>query len=106
MDNIDKYIKQHRQEFDVDFPNKQKLWDNIEQSVTRKKVIPLWKNRWIQFAAAAAALTGVMVLFLLQHKQPTNTICSIDGVSKEFCRQVNTYESDIQQKLSTSTRMK
>jgi hypothetical protein len=54
MDNIDKYIKQHRQEFDVDFPNKQKLWDNIEQSVTRKKVIPLWKNRWIQFAAAAA----------------------------------------------------
>jgi hypothetical protein len=37
MDNLDKYIKQHRQEFDVDFPNKQKLWDNIEQSVNERK---------------------------------------------------------------------
>ena len=33
MDNIEKHIKQHRKEFDVDFPNKHKLWDNIEQNI-------------------------------------------------------------------------
>ena len=27
------------------------------------------------------------------------TICSIDGVSKEFCMQINEYETDIQSKL-------
>lgn len=29
-----------------------------------------------------------------QPQQPTNTICSIDGVSKDFCMQVNDYESN------------
>ncbi len=103
MDNIEKHIKQQRKEFEVDFPNKHKLWDNIEQHIgTSKKVIPLWRNHWVQFAAAAS-IAGIITVFMLktQPQQHTNTICSIDGVSKDFCMQVNDYESNIQQKLSS-----
>ncbi len=102
MDNIEKHIKANKKEFEVDFPNKHKLWENIEQNITTKKVIPLWQNRFVQFAAAAS-LIGIIAVFVLknQTQSNTNTICSIDGVSKDFCMQVNNYESDIQQKLST-----
>lgn len=103
MDKIEKNIRRQRKEFDVDFPNKHKLWDNIEQHIAApEKVIPLWKNRWVQFAAAAS-LIGIIAVFMLktQLQQHTNTICSIDGVSKDFCMQVNDYETNIQQKLST-----
>lgn len=102
MDKIDKHIQEHRKDFDVEFPNKHKLWENLEQHITAdKKVIPLWQRRWIPFAAAAC-LTGLIVLFVFQHKQqqPT-TICSINGVSKEFCMQVNTYETDILDRINT-----
>ncbi len=102
MDNIEKHIKANKKEFEVDFPNKHKLWENIEQNITTKKVIPLWQNRFVQFAAAAS-LIGIIAVFVLKNEtqRTTNTICSIDGVSKDFCMQVNNYESDIQQKLST-----
>ena len=39
MDNIEKHIKENKEAFDVDFPNKQKLWENIEQNINTKKVI-------------------------------------------------------------------
>lgn len=102
MDNIEKHIKANKKEFDVDFPNKHKLWETIEQNITSKKVIPLWQNRFVQFAAAAS-LIGIIAVFVLKNETQsnTNTICSIQGVSKDFCMQVNNYESDIQQKLST-----
>lgn len=102
MDNIEKNISEHRKDFEVDFPNKQKLWDSIEKGITQKKVIPLWQNRWIQFGVAAS-LAGIIVLFALknQQQQPTNTICAIDGVSKDFCMQVNDYETNIQQKINS-----
>lgn len=102
MDNIEKHIKANKKEFDVDFPNKHKLWENIEQNIAAKKVIPLWQNRFVQFAAAAS-LIGIITVFALKNttQNNTNTICSIQGVSKDFCMQVNNYESDIQQKLST-----
>ena len=102
MDNIEKHIKENKKAFDVDFPNKHKLWENIEQNISTKKVIPLWQNRFVQFAAAAS-LIGIIAVFAFknQPQKNTNTICSIDGVSKDFCMQVNTYETDIQQKLTT-----
>ncbi|MFN8260485.1 MAG: hypothetical protein U0X41_06030 [Chitinophagales bacterium] len=102
MDNIEKKIREHRGEFDVDFPGKLGVWDAIEQQMAPKKTIPLWKNHWIQFAAAAC-MAGVITLFALKNGQErqTNTICSINGVSKDFCMQVNDYESNIQQKLSS-----
>lgn len=102
MDNIEKHIKANKKEFEVHFPNKHQLWENIEQTITTKKVIPLWQNRFVQFAAAAS-LIGIIAVFVLKNETQsnTNTICSIDGVSKDFCMQVNNYESDIQQKLST-----
>lgn len=101
MDNIEKNIRQHRNEFDVDFPNKNKLWENIEQKITPAKTIPLWRNHWVQFAAAAC-MVGIIAVFVLKNQhQQTNTICSIDGVSKEFCMQVNSYEINIQQKLTS-----
>ena len=102
MDNIEKHIKANKNEFEVDFPNKHQLWENIEQTITTKKVIPLWQNRFVHFAVAAS-LIGIIAFFVLKNEtqKNTNTICSINGVSKEFCRQVNNYETDIQQKLST-----
>lgn len=103
MDNIEKHIQQHRDQFEVDFPNKHKLWENLEQHIApQKKVIPLWQNRWLQ-VAAAACLTGIIAIFILKQQaaQDSTAICSIDGVSKEFCMQVNVYESDIQEKLNT-----
>ena len=42
MDNIEKHIKANKNEFEVDFPNKHQLWENIEQTITTKKVIPLY----------------------------------------------------------------
>ena len=102
MDNIEKHINANKNKFEVDFPNKHKLWSTIEQNISTKKVIPLWKNHFIQFAAAASLIGIVAVLaFKNQTHNNTNTICSIDGVSKDFCMQVNNYESNIQQKLST-----
>ena len=100
MDNFEKYLKENKHEFDVEFTNKHRVWENLEQKIAVKKVIPIWKNRWIQFAAAAC-LVGVLVLKIATPNSTKNmtTICSIDGVSKEFCMQVNEYETDIQSKL-------
>ncbi|HUM50982.1 MAG TPA: hypothetical protein PK431_04170 [Chitinophagales bacterium] len=100
MDNFEKYLKENKYEFDVEFTNKHQLWEKLEQKITVKKVIPIWQNRWIQFAAAAC-LAGVLVLKITTPNPTKNmtTICSIDGVSKEFCMQVNEYEMDIQSKL-------
>ena len=61
MDNFEKYLKENKHEFDVEFTNKHRVWENLEQKIAVKKVIPIWKNRWIQFAAAAC-LVGVLVL--------------------------------------------
>ena len=100
MDNFEKYLKENKHEFDVEFTNKHQLWEKLEQKITVKKVIPIWQNRWIQFTAAAC-LAGVLVLKITTPNPTKNmtTICSIDGVSKEFCMQVNEYEMDIQSKL-------
>lgn len=102
MDKLEKYISENRHTFDVEFSNKEKIWKNIEQQLPAKKVVPLWRNRFVQFAAAASVL-GIItfIAFNRQEQNKTNTICSINGVSKEFCRQVNTYEADIQQRIST-----
>ncbi len=102
MDKLEKNIREHRKEFNVEFSRKDIIWENIEQNISTKKVIPLWKNRFVQFAAAAS-LIGIIAIFVfkIQPQKNTNTICAIDGVSKEFCMQVNDYESNIQQKLTT-----
>ncbi len=102
MNKLEKNIKEHRKEFEVEFSNKEKIWANIEQNISTKKVIPFWKNHFVQFAAAAS-LIGIIAVFAFknQSNNNTNTICSINGVSKDFCMQVNDYESNIQQKLTT-----
>jgi hypothetical protein len=102
MDNFEKYLKENKAAFDAEFENKHQVWSAIEQKIAIKKTIPLWKNHWIQFAAAAC-LIGVIILKITLPAQQNKitTICSIDGVSKEFCMQVNEYETDIQYKLSS-----
>ncbi len=101
MDNLEKYFKENKEEFDVEFTNKHKLWENLEQKIAPKKTIPLWKNNIVRFAAAACLMGVFAMTFFHTQKNETTTICSIDGVSKEFCMQVNTYENDIQSKLSS-----
>lgn len=100
MDNLEKYLKENKSAFDIEFTNKYKQWNNIEHKIATKKTIPLWKNKWIQFAAAACII-GV-ILFNIQQPiklKDNNSICSINGVSKDFCMQINNYENDIQSKL-------
>jgi hypothetical protein len=101
MDNLEKYFRENKEAFDVEFSNKHAIWENLEQKIDKKKTIPIWKNRWVQFAAAAC-LTGIIAIKILlpNPTKNTTTICSIDGVSKEFCMQVNDYEQNIQTKLS------
>lgn len=101
MDSLEKNIKQHRNKFETKFLNKQKVWDKIEQQIVPVKTISIWKNAWIKFSAAAL-LSGILILTTLHFKsqKETNAICSINGVSKEFCMQVNNYEYNIQQKLN------
>jgi len=102
MDNFEKFLKENKSAFDVEFTNKHKQWENIEQKIAPKKTIPLWKNRWLQFAAAACFVSVIAFNIFQPFKQKdTTTICSIDGVSKDFCMQINDYESSIQSKLSS-----
>ena len=35
MDNFEKYLKENKHEFDVEFTNKHRVWENLEQ----KKVL-------------------------------------------------------------------
>lgn len=106
MDRLEKHIREHRDEFEASFARKEELWENIAKEIqpAPAHTIPLWKNGWVHFAAAACII-GLVAFFALRtpalHPTKTNTICSIDGVSKEFCMQVHSYESDIQQKMNS-----
>ncbi len=102
MDNLEKYLKNNKHEFDVEFENKSLLWEKLEQKIVVKKPIPIWKNKWTQFTAAAC-LIGLIILKIAfpSIKNNNETICAIDGVSKEFCMQVNEYETDILLKLKS-----
>jgi len=101
MDNLEKYFKENKEAFDIEFTNKHKLWENLEQKITPVKTIPLWKNKWIQFAAAACFIGIIAVPFFKSTKEEPATICSINGVSREFCMQVSDYETSIHTKLSS-----
>jgi hypothetical protein len=100
MDKLEKYIRTHRKEFETAFPAKQEIWNDVEKHISPTKKIPLWKNPRIQFSAAAI-LIAIISIFLLNRltEKNDNTICSVKGVSREFCLVVNEYETDIQQKL-------
>lgn len=107
MENLEKYIKENKKEFDVEFTNKDKLWNTLEQKIAPKKTIPLWKNNGLKFAAAACIVSVIMLrIFYPNHKNDTTTICSINGVSKEFCMKVNDYETSIQSKLHSMDSIK
>ena len=75
MDNLKKYLKEHREELDTDTP-RDAVWMKIkEASVVKKKIIPA--KMIIRYAAAAAVLVIVIFSIKLMNK-PSGQIAKHD----------------------------
>lgn len=61
MDNFEKHIREHKDEFDEQVVDKAKLWANIDARLEEQKpkVIPLWKSPMVRIAASILFLLGV-----------------------------------------------
>ncbi len=78
MDNLKKYIKQHRDEFDSEEPRK-KVWDKIENSISKKEVSTISIGGWLWRAAAVFLLLTTSVLLIDRAQQPEAIIVADEG---------------------------
>lgn len=101
MKKIEEYINQNREDFEVPFPKKNALWENLEQEITTNQPKKIRLLKWWHISAAACII-GVVLFIMFQNadrKSNNATFCSVNGVSNTFCMQVNNYEADIQNTL-------
>ena len=90
---LEKFIGDHRNEFDDAIPSN-KVWDNIESGFTGKKkqkaiLAPLYK--W-SIAAALLITAGITVFILLNNKK-TGTVETVN-IKKDSATDVNTIAAD------------
>ncbi len=62
MDNFEKHIRAHQNEFDDHKADKEKLWARIESELAPPKVVPLWKSRGFRIAASTLLLVGLGII--------------------------------------------
>lgn len=101
MKKIEEYINQNREDFEVLFSKKNALWENIEQGISNNQSKEIRVLKWWHLSAAACII-GVVLFMVFQNvnnKSDTASFCSVNGVSKTFCMQINNYETDIQNTL-------
>ncbi len=62
MDNFEKHIRAHQNEFDEHTADKAGLWAKIEAELAPPKVIPLWKSGGFKIAASMLLLVGLGII--------------------------------------------
>lgn len=100
LKKIKEYITENRVDFEESFSNKNEIWKSLEQHIApEKNMKKLFVIKYWRWSAVAACIVGVFVFFMFQNLSKKNNptvFCSVNGVSKTFCQQINAYESDIQ----------
>jgi len=84
MDNLEKYIEAHREEFDNEKPRDQ-VWTKINESMPNVQPKKVGKAGWM-WKAAAVLLLMTTVYLLLDRQQPQDKILAESGeaVLSEF----------------------
>ncbi len=59
MDNFEKYVQEHKNEFDEHKADREMLWAKIEGELPEQKVLPLWRSRSVGIAASLLFLVGL-----------------------------------------------
>lgn len=66
MDNLEKYIRDNKKEFDQHRADKEKLWANISERLDKtSEPIPLWRSGVFKIAAAVILFVGLSLLTLI-----------------------------------------
>ncbi|PCJ97196.1 MAG: hypothetical protein COA50_06035 [Flavobacteriaceae bacterium] len=65
MDELEKYIREHKSSFNEHKVDRQKLWENIAPKLDQKpapKVIRLWQSPFLKVAASILVLLGMFTV--------------------------------------------
>jgi len=97
-DNLEKFIQQHRADFDDAVPNL-KVWAEIDKKVNPPKAKRRSIGRWSRWAAAAVLLLLVgIAMGLWMSKPASNALASLSDVSAEHAELEDYYVRQVNQK--------
>lgn len=103
MDNLEKYIKEHRDEFDTEEPRRE-VWNQIKDSIAEKEVKTIPLSGWMWKAAAVILLATTTVLLVDKWQQPVEVIAEegdssfieeFDNAEQYYLRQINEMQSKL-----------
>jgi len=99
MDKLEKFVGEHRQEFDTEEPRAQ-VWDQIKSQLNGPKVIPMDRYSWV-WKAAAVFLFGLSSYLLIEKQITSNNqeVAQTEEVQKFALSEIEMhYTSIIEQK--------
>ncbi len=62
MDNFEKHIQAHQNQFDEHQADKAAIWAKIESELDAPKVVPLWRSGGFKIAASMLLLVGLGII--------------------------------------------
>ena len=99
MDNLEKFILEHRAEFDREVPGL-KTWANIDRELDAKKPGRIvWMKRF-RMAAAAAVLVAVSCYIGFQAGAKTEAINALSDISPEHAEMERFFKEQINEKMA------
>ena len=101
-DNLEKFISEHREEFDDKSPPKN-IWLAIDQNLDQKskksaRMIPIW--RYARVAAAAVVLIAIGVFIGQNMNNQTSEQVAFEEVFPEFFEAEQYYQTEVNTKVA------
>ena len=99
MDNLEKFIIQHREEFDMEVPSL-KVWSEIDKQVSQKTAKRVRMRKWMSVAAAVAVLLVAGMVMGIQINEASNAaaINSLSDIAPEYADLERHYKAEFDHK--------
>ncbi|MBI9068345.1 MAG: hypothetical protein JEZ09_13710 [Salinivirgaceae bacterium] len=100
---IEEYIHKNKKELDSQLPDREKLWNSIENSLLQKRVKRLQIIRWV----AASVMVLLVVGSLIRHELIINDqLTSLSKINKELGKKELDYKNKIATKWTQFASIK
>lgn len=99
MDNLEKFIIQHREEFDVEVPSL-KVWAGIDKEMAQKTAKRVRLRKMMSIAASVVVLLIAGAILGIQINEASNeeAITSLSDIAPEYADLEQHYKSQVNQK--------
>ena len=99
MDNLEKFILEHRREFDREVPGL-KVWANIDRELDAKRPVRIVWMRRLKVAAAAAVLIAVSCIIGFQAGTKSVEAKALADISPEHAEMEQFFNEQINEKMA------